>query len=515
MYLYRPRLYHVATGLIVGLALLLGCDSNRDGKMPTRPVTVIELTERDNARERELTGVVSLYREERIGFEIGGRVTTVLEKGLEVQGPAFNENGRLIRQGDAIATMEGTRYGSQVGALHAQLDAARRDLQAIKAQVTLTRQTLERQRRVLVAGAGSEQAVDDSKSAFDQATAHLAARRAAVRAAGQQLTRATEDLGDAVLHAPFSGRITEVHVSEGAVVTAGTPIVTLTLMDPVRIQLEVSSDYERELETGDRAMVYPKDPFDVDKRIPVNAIVFEKSAVADPQLRTFRIDLIARNLRRHIHDRDPTLSGLPSVNDYLPVVREFQGEPGPLFVHSNAVFTEDGKTYVLRLPGVSFHAGAERSAVGRHVPERVQVTLGDQYTTVVNWNFRSVEDDGALAEGDFLIINPRPDYVNGVAIGRPHWLLRPRALVPVRFNLSASPVGFYVPNSAIILLGDTPNVYRVENGFARATPVSPLETVDEYRRIQGEGLADGVRIIVGGVHYVSDGQPVSVTEVVE
>ena len=159
--------------------------------------------------------------------------------------------------------------------------------------------------------------------------------------------------------------------------------------------------------------------------------------------------------------------------------------------------------------------GAERSAVGRHVPERVQVTLGDQYTTVVNWNFRSVEDDGALAEGDFLLINPRPDYVNGVAIGRPHWLLRPRDLVPVRFNLSASPVGFYVPNSAIILLGDTPNVYRVENGLARTTPVSPLETVDEYRRIQGEGLADGVRIIVGGVHYVSDGQPVSVTEVVE
>ena len=504
-------------GMFAVSMLLAGCGSDRPSErtMPTRPVTVIELAEREYARERELTGVVSLYREEQIGFEIGGRVTMVLNEGLEVRGPVFNERGELMRQGDPIAAMEGTRYGSQVGALQAQLDAARRDLQAVEAQVTLARQTLGRHLRIFAKGAGAQQLVDNAQSAFDQATAQRAARRAAVRGAQQQLTRATEDLGDAVLHAPFSGRITAVHIAEGAVVSTGTPVVTLTLMDPVRVQIEVSADNERALQTGDRAMLFPKDPFDADKRIPVNAIVFEKSAVADPQLRTFRIDLIARNLRRHIDDRDPELRGLPKSNDYLPVVREYQGEAGPLFIHTDAVLSEDGKTYVLRLPGVSFHAGAERSAVGKHIPERIEVTLGDQYTTVVNWNFRSVEDSGALTEGDFLILNPQPEYVNGVSIGRPQWLLRPRDLVPVRVNLSSAPIGFYVPNTAITLLGDIPTVYRVEDGVARATSVSLFETVDEYRRIQAEGLAEGTRIIVGGVHYISDEQPVSVTEVLE
>ena len=79
-----------------------------------------------------------------------GRVTTVRAEGYEVRGPAFNEQGDLDRQGDPIAAMGATRYGSQVGALQARSDAARRDLQAMAAQVTLARQTLERQKARLL-----------------------------------------------------------------------------------------------------------------------------------------------------------------------------------------------------------------------------------------------------------------------------------------------------------------------------------------------------------------------------
>jgi hypothetical protein len=164
---------------------------------------------------------------------------------------------------------------------------------------------------------------------------------------------------------------------------------------------------------------------------------------------------------------------------------------------------------------VSFHDGAERSAVGLHMPERVEVRLGDEYSTVVNWNFRSIEDTGELIEGDFLILNPHPDYTQGVLVGRPQWLLRPGDLVPVRFDLSRTTTGFYAPSKAITLLGGEPNVFRVEAGIARATPITLHETAAEQRRIEGEGLSPGTQLVVGGVHYVSDGQPVWVTEVVK
>ena len=328
----------------------------------------------------------------------------------------------------------------------------------------------------------------------------------------EQLERAREDFQDTTLYAPFSGRITAAHISEGAVVDAGTPVVTLTLMDPVQVQVEVSADDEREIQTGDRAIIYPKDPLQNGARIPVNAIVFEKSAAADPQLRTFRIDIIVRNQRRLLSQLDPRVAGLPVVNDWLPVVREFQGEPGPLFVPTDSVLREGGRTFVLRLPGVSFNPGAQRSAVGRHIPDKVEITLGTEYMTVINWNFRSLLESGELAEGDFLVLHPTSEHAHAhaVAIGRPQWLLRPRDLVPVKFTLSASPPGFYVPISVITLSDDGEAVFVVENGRAVERPVSVKETFEELSRIEGEGIAEGVLVIVGGVHYVSDNQPITI-----
>ena len=432
---------------VVIALLIIGCSAEPTDQatMPIRPVSVTTLKKHDLARQYERTGVVNLYREEKISFEVDGRITSILNEGIEVRGPAYDEKGALVRRGDPVAAMEGSRYSNRVGALRAQLDATRRDLSALQAQLVLARQTLDRQRTILAEGAGAQQAVDDAQSGYDQAESRVAAGRAAVRAAEEQLAAAAEDLGDAILYAPFSGRITRVHVSEGAVVDAGTPIVTLTLLDPMRIQVEVSADDERMIETGDRAVVYPKDPLDASRRIPVNAIVFEKSASAHPELRTFRIDLIVRNLRRHVHDRDPTLVGLPNSNDYLPVVREYQGESGPLFIHTDTVYEDDGKQYVLRLPGVSFQGESAKGAVGKHYPERVRVELGSDYTTVANWTFRSISETDALQEGDFLLLNPRPRYVDGIAIGRPQWLLRPRELVPVHFERDSAPSGFYVP----------------------------------------------------------------------
>ena len=478
--------------------------------MPSRPVTVMELQERELPIERGLTGVVSLYREEGVGFEVAGRVLAVLDVGVEVRGPAFNEKGELVRQGEAIANLEQTRFSALVKSRQAQLSEAREDLVAASAGLTLASQNLDRQRRVLDEGAGSQQAVDDAQSAFDQATARVKARTAAVEAAEEQLRLARENLNDTTLYAPFNGRITAVHISQGAVVDAGSPVVTLTLMDPVYVRIEVSADDEREIRTGERALIYPKDSTASGKRIPVAAIVFEKSAVADERLRTFQIDLIARNRRHHVHELLSGLDGLPVVNDYLPVIREYQGESGPVFVHVDSLLWEGDETYVLRLPGVALHDGGNRGAVGKHVPEKVKVRLGDQYTTVIRWNFRSLADPGNLREGDFLIVRPEPNHLGGVAAGRPQWLLRPGDLVPVRFNLASTPRGFYVPVGAITKMAGTSTVYLVEGDKARACDVSVHDAYGESRRIEGDGITNGAQLIIGGVHYISDGQPVTV-----
>jgi RND family efflux transporter MFP subunit len=470
----------------------------------------MELQERELPIERALTGAVSLYREEQISFEVGGRVLAVKDMGLEVRGPAFNEKGELVRQGQPIAYLERTRFSAQVKSSEAQLDAARDDLAAAEAEATLATQNLERQRRVLEQGAGLQQAVDSAQSSFDQAIARAKSRRAAVHAAEEQLQLERENLRDTTLYAPFNGRITAVRTSLGAVVSAGVPIVTLTLMDPVHVRVEVSADDEREIRTGDRALVYPKDPAADGERIPVHAMVFEKSAVADERLRTFQIDLIVRNQRRHIHELLPGLDDLPVINDYMPVIREYHGETGPLFVHVESVLREGDESYVLRLPGVGFNSAGSRTAVGKHVPEKIRVELGDEYTTVTRWNFRSLKEQGSISEGDFVILRPMQSHLNGVAVGRPQWLFRPGSLVPVRFQLESAPRGFYVPVGVITEVAGTPAVYLLENDQAQAHAVTVHEVHGELRRIAGAGITIGAQLIVRGVHYVSDGQPVTV-----
>ena len=436
----------------------------------------------------------------------------MLDEGIEVKGPVFDEHGKLLRRGDVIAAMEGIRYGSQVKALQAQLEASRRELQAAKAKQTLVAQALPRQKGIFSRGLNTQQKLDEAQSDFDQTNAMVAAQQATVRAVQQQLNTATEDLGDAVLYAPFSGRITVVHAAEGTVVSAGAAVVTLTLMDPMRIQVEVSADEERKLETGEQASLLVKDPFDNTKIIPIKAIVYEKSTVADANLRTFRVDLLARNSRRHQYHKNPGLKHLPNINKYLPVVKEYAGESGPLFIANQAIFTEDNQDYVLKLPGVSLNNQSKKSALGKHMPEKIAVNLIDEYLTVVNWNFRGINNVAQLQEGDFLIANPQKQYLDGVTIGRPQWLLRPKDLLTVQFDLGKTSKGFYLPHRAILLKNGQNIVYRIENGHAIATVVELAEMSGELRRIISPELGPNSQVVLAGVHYISDGQAVNIIE---
>ena len=546
-----------STLLLATLLPVAGCETKSAESvvpMPRRPVSVLVLEQRDFARESRLTGSVSLYREEEVGFEVDGRVLSVLDVGKEVQGPSFNEAGDMLRQGDVIALIDRRRYELQVSALEArvlsltkQLDALRIDVEQVAkneikaaqrvidsaaADLTLAEQELQRQQSLIESNATSQRAVQEAERGLAAATAaklqadallagargglalkeaRVEATRAQIQELTQELEVTREDLEDCTLHAPFSGRITRTHTTQGAVVEKGVPIVTLSLMDPIQINVSVSASEDRRIETGDRVAVLPKDPINPDgEPVEVPAIVYEKGAVADPATRTFRIDLMARNQRRLIHHAVPETEGLPVVGDFLPVVRQYQGEGGPLHVETNCIYQDAGRTYVLRLPGVSFHAAGQRSAVGKHVPDKVEIELGDEYFTVNKWNFRSLQSAGDLREGDFLVTGPSKELEEGLAIGRPQWLLRPGDLVPVNFLLEMTPRGYYVPLEAIVDRGGQQCVFVSVDGVARLQPVNIHETYAELRRIEGAQIADGTKVIVRGVHYLSDGQPVSI-----
>ena len=104
--------------------------------------------------------------------------------------------------------------------------------------------------------------------------------------------------------------------------------------------------------------------------------------------------------------------------------------------------------------------------------------------------------DNAQSAFDSAVADPRPAYVEGVAVGRPQWLFRPGYLVPVEFVLAGPALGFYVPIRALVLVAGQPAVFLAESDRARLVDVSVHETFEELQRIEGDGIVDGARVIV-------------------
>ena len=64
--------------------------------------------------------------------------------------------------------------------------------------------------------------------------------------------------------------------------------------------------------------------------------------------------------------------------------------------------------------------------------------------------------------------------------------------------------------SAITVIDEKHVVFLVEEDRARLREVTVHETYHELRRIEGEEIGVGNQVIISGVHYVSDGQPVNI-----
>ncbi|MGP9821918.1 efflux RND transporter periplasmic adaptor subunit [Salinarimonas sp. NSM] len=192
--------------------------------------------------------VTRLVRED--GYEVEDRFLGRLEPARAAD-LAFERPGLvvavIVEEGDAVAA------GAPVARLDvAALEAERARLLAQRAQIRaardLARRTLERQEALGDAGHASSQRLDEARLA---ATVE-AAREAEIAAA---IARLDVDLDKAVLRAPFAGTIAARALDEGAVVAAGTPVVSLMETAAPLARVGLSPAAAAGLAPGDRAQL--------------------------------------------------------------------------------------------------------------------------------------------------------------------------------------------------------------------------------------------------------------------
>lgn len=144
--------------------------------------------------------------------------------------------GDAVKQGEVIALVGDPKLALQVHSYEAQVQAA-------QAQLAQARTDYDRAQRLKAADAISQSAFDQARTAYNVAASNLKSIRAQRGVAVQQLK-------DAQVLAPTSGRVLTVPVTAGTVVMAGDPLATVAEQDFV-LRLLVPERHARFLKAGD------------------------------------------------------------------------------------------------------------------------------------------------------------------------------------------------------------------------------------------------------------------------
>ncbi|MEM6421042.1 MAG: hypothetical protein AAF698_00530, partial [Pseudomonadota bacterium] len=142
------------------------------------------------------------------------------------------------------------------------------------------------------------------------------------------------------------------------------------------------------------------------------------------------------------------------------------------------------------------------------VPRAVRVELADEWRQIDAWTLRRVVTDADLREGDGLILNPQPSDEGGVRVGAREYAFRPGDVVRVGLDADLPAEGFWLPNAALVPRTGNHLVFTVENGVAREVLVDVLESSGDKRRVDAPALEAGAAVVVRGMQYLTDGQPV-------
>jgi membrane fusion protein (multidrug efflux system) len=189
-----------------------------------------------------------------------------------LQSLVVREN-QAVGSGQALLQLDTTEYALGVAQARADLLSAEttyRELVLFDDEIQDAQVRAERER------------IARSRSGLDQSEVQL-------RQAELQLARASAT-------APFSGRIADVRVVEGQYITAGTELLTIVDLDPIKVEVQVLEAELGFLGEGRRAEVtfaaYPGEIF-------VGAIE-TINPVVDPEYRTGRVTVLLRNADHRI-----------------------------------------------------------------------------------------------------------------------------------------------------------------------------------------------------------------------
>jgi multidrug efflux pump subunit AcrA (membrane-fusion protein) len=388
----------------------------------------------------------------------------------------------------------------------------------------------------------TKSALASVKAELAQARAEQAALESQVRRANQSIEEARRNLRNTTLFSSFRGIVSEVHAVPGSFVNPGDPVATVQMMDPMLVQFEVSPRDSRKYAKGDILDVIVTDSSG--NRQISNGMVYTVDAVADSDSRTYTVTLHIRN-RKESHAGNHPLQNVARTRrvfslDLAPVITGGQQQ----LIEQNCLHKIGDDTVVFKITN---RKANQASDPGDRVlmVEPVKVEAGTAEITLLGqWKFVPVHfvDPSAIDLDNDLVTGKLsfPDQTatvnslqgqadpwgpQAVVLEQPRWALRAGDVVQVVKSGGSFQQGYFIPMKAVLNDNGKTFLHVVEHDDKGETVARRIEVdvqnqsslSDDTIRVQvlpkvAGKLTDGMQVVIGGSHYLSEGARVKVVQ---
>ncbi|MES2126705.1 MAG: efflux RND transporter periplasmic adaptor subunit [Pseudomonadota bacterium] len=242
------------------LVLLSACSKPAEKAEDIRPVRAVLLTENSVDVNAEFSGEVRPRVESRLGFRVGGKITS---RKVDV--------GSVVKHGDVLMQLD----PQDLQLSQAQANAA---LRAAETNRDLAKAELKRYQDLRDKNFVSQAVLDTKVSAFKAAQASVDSSQAAYHGQSNQA-------GYATLVSDVDGVVTAVDAEVGQVVTPGMPVVRVAKSGEMEIVIGIPEDKVETLrKVADVQVRLWANPKEI-----IAGKIREVSPIADPQTRTYTV----------------------------------------------------------------------------------------------------------------------------------------------------------------------------------------------------------------------------------
>ena len=219
----------------------------------------------------------------------------------------------------------------------------------------LQQKEFDRYTALVAQQSASQQELDRVEAAYRAAKARVAEVEALRATKGAQLNttlaqveQAKVNINDCKLNAPFTGQIARVHVIPGGYVFPGQAVVTLQMMDPLKVDIAISPARDARINYNDLVRVYAPTGDELE------GYVYLKDTFADPATRTFLVTLLVRNKKIRVGVPDEMEGkGIAECRNLWKLDKPDIDGPGNYYAEVKAIHQDDQGYFVWKVENLT------------------------------------------------------------------------------------------------------------------------------------------------------------------